>query len=87
MRGKLQATPDVTITKRIIPAHAGQTFRVVRLGLGTADHPRACGANIGSRFSMRPACGSSPRMRGKLARYGYYRPYPRIIPAHAGQTH
>ena len=27
MRGKLQATPDVTITKRIIPAHAGQTVR------------------------------------------------------------
>ena len=50
------------------------------------DHPRACGANKYVPLDMKPADGSSPRVRGKHGvgdRGGYQL---RIIPARAGQT-
>ena len=52
----------------------------------SADHPRACGANLHAADPAVHSGGSSPRMRGKRAGHRLRpRPY-RIIPAHAGQT-
>ena len=87
---RVRGKPDVKSVKdaktRIIPARAGQTKNADVANRLSADHPRACGANVAGRHSTPSACGSSPRVRGK-------RPQPfhdafrvRIIPARAGQT-
>ena len=86
MRGKPGANGAVVMGERIIPAHAGQTTRVYRKHVETADHPRACGANRRCAMVRQLAYGSSPRMRGKLSPTTSRYNFPRIIPAHAGQT-
>ena len=50
---------------RIIPAHAGQTDCRFDGVAGSADHPRACGANSLVTCAFCWMNGSSPRMRGK----------------------
>ena len=71
---------------RIIPAHAGQTDCRFDGVAGSADHPRACGANQAPGNVSPSSCGSSPRMRGKLDTAIHNVSNGRIIPAHAGQT-
>ena len=51
-----------------------------------SDHPRACGANDDFLVQLGAMVGSSPRMRGKRCVGRVQHPWPRIIPAHAGQT-
>ena len=86
MRGKpVDAVVD-RIHRRIIPAHAGQTYSSSTSRRRRTDHPRTCGAN-----TLRDVCrvadiGSSPHMRGKLERSDHVHERARIIPAHAGQT-
>ena len=86
MRGKPRLCTAAISALRIIPAHAGQTCGGRRGPACSADHPRACGANIGVDVSDAFGCGSSPRMRGKPERLFVRACRPRIIPAHAGQT-
>ena len=86
MRGKHTELIHHRLRVRIIPAHAGQTrIRRARFEL-LPDHPRACGANRGMPIGSPTRYGSSPRMRGKLARLPCVGHGERIIPAHAGQT-
>ena len=86
MRGKPKADAGDVETRRIIPAHAGQTPYRHSFPCRNTDHPRACGANSDVGWSLMPGSGSSPRMRGKPThRYPCIRER-RIIPAHAGQT-
>ena len=66
MRGKRTVSHDGVRYTRIIPAHAGQTFRYRLSGHLRSDHPRACGANGTVSPFYRVSPGSSPRMRGKL---------------------
>ena len=86
MRGKqvYPAQPDGS--QRIIPAHAGQTSSKPANSPPSADHPRACGANVKSPSIFTFLLGSSPRMRGKPLTIGGKLQRERIIPAHAGQT-
>ena len=86
MRGKHMAVAATNVDGRIIPAHAGQTSWPVSRTRVSPDHPRACGANDLTVSSLKPAAGSSPRMRGKLGEPHWKRRRSRIIPAHAGQT-
>ena len=86
MRGKLTACRANHRTRRIIPAHAGQTFPAMSYVTMPSDHPRACGANHVKRRAHSVRHGSSPRMRGKLTTDTEQRGGQRIIPAHAGQT-
>ena len=86
MRGKLFDRRLRLNADRIIPAHAGQTSRMVRLSDWMSDHPRACGANPGRHPTRWLRDGSSPRMRGKHGRCRAQGRFRRIIPAHAGQT-
>ena len=65
MRGKLNQSEYDTISRRLIPAHAGKTFVPVASASGKAAHPRACGENSFSNEAQQAATGSSPRMRGK----------------------
>ena len=86
MRGKRAGTDGISAAHRIIPAHAGQTETRRRRPRHTADHPRACGANLVEHAGLAHLVGSSPRMRGKLSSEAAARRADRIIPAHAGQT-
>ena len=45
MRGKHYNAALVRKLLRITPAHAGKTAVVIRSGMLTRDHPRACGEN------------------------------------------
>ena len=45
MRGKPSDTVSAPYSRRIIPAHAGQTCGVGDYFVAFSDHPRACGAN------------------------------------------
>ncbi len=65
MRGKLSPSLQPSTIERIIPAHAGQTHDGMVVYSVTADHPRACGANINNLILVPYKSGSSPRMRGK----------------------
>ena len=86
MRGKPRLERDDSRTRRIIPAHAGQTWVWIRFFQTTTDHPRACGANEQDTDSDPDRIGSSPRMRGKHLFDAFRVRGGRIIPAHAGQT-
>ena len=68
MRGSPAFPWGNTVCRRIIPAHAGLTYRCQRCESMSRDHPRACGAHF--LFSSRAYApgGSSPRMRGSLNR-------------------
>ncbi|RYQ24033.1 hypothetical protein PG2029B_1429 [Bifidobacterium pseudolongum subsp. globosum] len=86
MRGKQAYTDLLGKSRRIIPAHAGQTVSRPRVNVLASDHPRTCGANPGVTGSRASCAGSSPHMRGKLAAVRVGDDELRIIPAHAGQT-
>ena len=74
------------IWPRIIPARAGPTSLVSQIGMTNADHPRACGANVKSLFTIPGVAGSSPRVRGQRPHRPCLGPNRRIIPARAGPT-
>ena len=86
MRGKPRLERDDSRTRRIIPAHAGQTSRTPTPTPTVSDHPRACGANAAAGRIRTLRRGSSPRMRGKQGGRRKLEREIRIIPAHAGQT-
>ena len=86
MRGKLEVKEFKSTATRIIPAHAGQTSTLGMTVVRPSDHPRACGANFATLVGSQLQNGSSPRMRGKRCVGRVQHPWPRIIPAHAGQT-
>ena len=86
MRGKLANPLGGSGTRRIIPAHAGQTSPCQVTTRRVLDHPRACGANSIATIMKGVTAGSSPRMRGKPRLKATGVQPQRIIPAHAGQT-
>ena len=86
MRGKQHQIQSDDSLPRIIPARAGQTRARPVCTRSRTDHPRACGANTVSAFDYPREDGSSPRVRGKLARSAQVGHGVRIIPARAGQT-
>ena len=86
MRGKPRSSVTASGSRRIIPAHAGQTSVCVAGSHRCPDHPRACGANEDWRLACFNRIGSSPRMRGKPRPMRVAAWRARIIPAHAGQT-
>ena len=87
MRGKHVSCFTMRDCLRIIPARAGQTYVVMNTTGVDPDHPRACGANADNGQTVATRNGSSPRVRGKLARSAQVGHGVRIIPARAGQTH
>ena len=66
VRGKQQCTPSTAQAPGLIPACAGKTDLVALQRVLGQAHPRVCGENSLSRGRLSRACGSSPRVRGKL---------------------
>ena len=71
---------------RLIPAHAGKTFRSrARLWIPRA-HPRSRGENAVGLLLFPIGGGSSPLTRGKRSGHGRGSGSQGLIPAHAGKT-
>ena len=86
MRGKPLMLNTLCLNPRLIPAHAGKTYRFISIASHMGAHPRACGENLLLRESDRAKRGSSPRMRGKRAIASNMSWSAGLIPAHAGKT-
>ncbi len=71
---------------RLIPAHAGNTTGSASGRRDRTAHPRACGEHSSPCISASSCAGSSPRMRGTLDGGASLACFPRLIPAHAGNT-
>ena len=85
-RGKRRAPALLRFICRLIPAHAGKTWRS-RTRAGSAKaHPRSRGENHHDRTVASLIGGSSPLTRGKLGDREPARGARRLIPAHAGKT-
>ena len=86
MRGTLVQTGETYGTKRIIPAHAGNSCHRGRCYRQRPDHPRACGELGLGPGTRHGHGGSSPRMRGTPCINRRPTQHTRIIPAHAGNS-
>ena len=71
---------------RLIPAHAGKTWRACRMIDPDAAHPRSRGENISAGLNLISGVGSSPLTRGKRGLQELQCFRGRLIPAHAGKT-
>ena len=85
-RGKLRRRSRRPPPSRLIPAHAGKTWKQTRRRPSDSAHPRSRGEN--SMIGPAACCrvGSSPLTRGKRAWALRWFPTRRLIPAHAGKT-
>ena len=86
MRGTRRASNSATWCGRFIPAHAGNTHRRKAGYQRQPVHPRACGEHMMEPKIALNGRGSSPRMRGTPLNVIFFKPHPRFIPAHAGNT-
>ena len=86
-RGKRSSTILTHRTRRLIPAHAGKTARMMARGRRAGAHPRSRGENVTVLPQQSSQPGSSPLTRGKLKHDTPLNEAPRLIPAHAGKTY
>ena len=86
MRGKRSLGLPERGQARNIPAYAGKTNVHVHSDPFKTEHPRVCGENPEASKRSRTFFGTSPRMRGKLARVCDDCHRVRNIPAYAGKT-
>ena len=86
MRGTLLLSLHLSVSRGIIPAHAGNTLGAAQGHHPSRDHPRACGEHDELCRDTIKNTGSSPRMRGTHAERPCCRLWFGIIPAHAGNT-
>ncbi len=86
MRGILKNSISNIVIVRIIPAHAGNTCRILANIHFWEDHPRSCGEYTIRVGNPGLAVGSSPLMRGIRLNKCEEQVDRRIIPAHAGNT-
>ena len=85
-RGKPTANRSASSFTRLIPAHAGKTFRSGFGPFRAGAHPRSRGENSCSLMWSLPVVGSSPLTRGKRCGQRVPVGYRGLIPAHAGKT-
>ena len=74
------------LSRRIIPAPAGNTSTYSSGNCVPTDHPRACGEHAATCTTPWSSAGSSPRLRGTRPEPWHIQPAGRIIPAPAGNT-
>ena len=86
MRGTPTTCVVEALSKRFIPAHAGNTPNKLDISFKMPVHPRACGEHGTPRKTTIQVFGSSPRMRGTRHFDRGFPPVDRFIPAHAGNT-
>ena len=85
-RGTHRRRHTETLSRRFIPARAGNTVRGVRPMLAGPVHPRSRGEHLMRAGSDLSPAGSSPLARGTQISNVTGRPSARFIPARAGNT-
>ena len=85
-RGKPPTPTPLSPLKRLIPAHAGKTFRRSNDPRASGAHPRSRGENAAFAASIASYRGSSPLTRGKRRGPPVGPEKDGLIPAHAGKT-
>ncbi len=85
-RGKQQRRYVFKRLERLIPAHAGKTYRFTAACAQPPAHPRSRGENEIARAEDVNSNGSSPLTRGKRSHRSDPPACLRLIPAHAGKT-
>ena len=85
-RGKPMQQLDLLSPVRLIPAHAGKTWKTTRTVPGSEAHPRSRGENAAGVIGTFVAGGSSPLTRGKHLACASGELFAGLIPAHAGKT-
>ena len=85
-RGKRERRRDPIAGARLIPAHAGKTYRTKRSTSGAWAHPRSRGENAVFEDYEFLEAGSSPLTRGKRDPVSLQAQLLGLIPAHAGKT-
>ena len=86
LRGTLPRILWLFLTRRFIPASAGNTSMLINLPASIAVHPRVCGEHAAAVAGSHFFSGSSPRLRGTLGGGASSLRYSRFIPASAGNT-
>ena len=86
MRGTRHLTVADRVSRRFIPAHAGNSHHSEHRRCRESVHPRACGELGFGDNSDYKIVGSSPRMRGTQRGVGRRSCRNRFIPAHAGNS-
>ena len=72
--------------RRFIPAGAGNSAALTQASRVTPVYPRRCGEQASTGPRNRSSHGLSPQVRGTAGRPGALRPFPRFIPAGAGNS-
>ena len=85
MRGRFAGKSAEVDKARLIPAGAGQMRLSTLAWPYLPAHPRRCGADTHPDSSPVPGSGSSPQVRGRLAKRYPNIVHERLIPAGAGQ--
>ena len=85
-RGKQKLELAFKKRGRLIPAHAGKTWRRESADAPHRAHPRSRGENVSAGTSLSSMMGSSPLTRGKPSPPDRWSSARRLIPAHAGKT-
>ena len=86
VRGTRNPRQESRHRARFIPACAGNTSINGPCPVSHTVHPRLCGEHSDRRAIRRPTVGSSPPVRGTLARRARTAARDRFIPACAGNT-
>ena len=85
MRGNLHGQRALLITRRSIPAYAGEPRVAWCNGCQAGVYPRVCGGTADGQRRMIDRDGLSPRMRGNPCNAGARTDTARSIPAYAGE--
>ena len=86
VRGKHSRAASTPCAAGYIPARAGEAGWYPSSSTDQKVHPRACGGSLGYLAHIEHYGGTSPRVRGKLARTTAPMPRPGYIPARAGEA-
>ena len=86
VRGRHRVGRPALPDHRSTPARAGPTARGARSCPGTAEHPRACGADGAIATPRSRRRGAPPRVRGRRVGVALSQPLARSTPARAGPT-
>ena len=86
MRGKASSKPSGYRSRRITPAYAGKSSKLLSFSLPDQDHPRLCGEKSTKRRNSEKSRGSPPPMRGKVQNMSMGNGNWGITPAYAGKS-
>src|SRR5947209_13761887 len=74
------------LLKRTIPTRVGKTTNSGKRSRNAADHPHACGENVGGAACQLALAGPSPRVWGRLNEAVGVDLVQRTIPTRVGKT-